>query len=333
MKTALRVALMLAGLALFGWFVHQAGPAAIANSFVRLGAWAPLVLIPYTVVYVLDTLGWRFALNAEAIPSFRQLFVIRWAGESVNNVIPSAYIGGEAVKVHLLHKHGVPAMAAAASVVNSKTIQILTQVTFIALGALCALGTVPVNSPTGNGMLVICAGAAGVIAALFWLQSHGMFSGVLRLMRALRLPLHAIESKAESLRSLDDRIFGFYKNDRRRFALSTLFYSAGWLCDSLEIYLVAKLLGVPLEWSQAIAIEAFIGVAKGLGLFAPAALGVQESGVVFLCGMFNLPPAFAVSYAVIRRGRDVVFALIGGALLFNEEASWRAIRRDMELKT
>src|SRR5262249_16007607 len=76
------------------------------------------------------------------------------------------------------------------------------------------------------------------------------------------------------------------------------------------------LVGMPLDWSQALAFEAFIGVAKGLGIFAPAALGVQESGIIFLFFLFGLPLSLAAPYAIIRRARDLTFPLIRGALLY-----------------
>src|SRR4051794_10679588 len=105
MKLALRLLIALAGLALFAWFVHRAGPAEIAAAFGRLGWSAPLALVPFALVYVLDTLGWRFAFGRDGVPvGYGTLFRIRWAGESINSVIASAYIGGEAVKVHLLQK-------------------------------------------------------------------------------------------------------------------------------------------------------------------------------------------------------------------------------------
>ena len=100
-------------------------------------------------------------------------------------------------------------------------------------------------------------------------------------------------------------------------------YLAGWIADSLEVLLVSHLLGMPLNWSQALAFEAFISVAKALGVSAPAALAVQESGVIFLFYLFGLPPALGVSYAVIRRARELTFVLIGGLLLYAEEPAMR----------
>jgi uncharacterized protein (TIRG00374 family) len=320
-KLALRLIIAAAGLALFGWFVHRIGADTISRAFATLGWSAPLILMPYALVYFLDTLGWRLCFRG-ALPktiNFGTLFRIRWAGESLNNVVPSAYLGGEAVKVYLLHQRGVPVADGATTVIIGKTAQVLSEVIFIALGAGAGSAILPANSSARAGMFAITGAATAVIAMLLWLQHRGMFTTLLALTGRLRLRIRALTSRAESLRQLDRRIFDFYRNDRRRFFFSVTLYLAGWLADSLEILLVSHLLGMPLDWSQALAFEAFIGVAKALGVFAPAALGVQESGVIFLSYLFGFPPALAIPYAIIRRARDLTFALIGGALLYAEE--------------
>ena len=64
MKLALKLLIAGAGLALFAWFVHRAGVDTISHAFVTLGWSAPLILLPFTFVYFLDTLGWRFAFGS-----------------------------------------------------------------------------------------------------------------------------------------------------------------------------------------------------------------------------------------------------------------------------
>jgi uncharacterized protein (TIRG00374 family) len=320
-KLALRCIIAGAGLALFAWFVHRTGVETIPRAFATLGWSAPLVLLPYTLVYLLDTVGWRLCFG-QPLPKairFGTLFRIRWAGESLNNVVPSAYLGGEAVKVYLLHKRGLPVAEGTSSVIISKTAQVLAEVIFIAFGAVAGSSILAANSPARAGMFAITGAATALIAMLFWLQYRGIFSTLLALTGRLRLRIHALASRAESLRQLDRRILDFYRKDRRRFLFSVMFYLAGWIADSLDILLVSHLVRMPLDWSQALAFEAFIGVAKALGIFAPAALGVQESGVIFLFYLFDLPSALAAPYAIIRRARDLIFALIGGAFLYAEE--------------
>ncbi len=320
-KLALRLIIAGTGLALFAWFVHRTGVDTISRAFATLGWWAPVILLPYAFVYLLDTVGWRLCLS-RTLPktiNFGTLFRIRWAGESLNNVVPTAYLGGEAVKVYLLHKRGLPVVDGASSVVIGKTAQVLAQVIFISFGAVAGSFLLPANSPARASMFAIAGAAIALIAMLFWLQHRGMFSTLLALTGRLRLHIRALTSRAESFRQLDRQIFDFYRNDRQRFLSSVMFYLAGWIADSLEILLFSYLVGKPLDWSQALAFEAFIGVAKALGVFAPAALGVQESGVIFLFYLFALPQALAAPYAIIRRARDLTFALVGAALLYVEE--------------
>jgi len=319
MKLALKIFVAALGLALFAWFVHRAGVGVISRAFANLGWTAPLVLLPFTLVYLLDTAGWRFAFGAAGPPvNFPTLIRVRWAGEAVNLVVASAYIGGEAVKVELLHKRGVPRLQSGSSVVAGRTAQTLAQVMFIAVGAVAGAANLPADSPARLGLLCITVLAAAIVALMFALQKRGMFRTLIALV-----PIRALTKHAASLRELDTRIFDFYRNDRRSFFLSTGSYFAGWIADSLEILFVSNLLGMPIDFTQALAVEAFISVAKALGIFVPGALGVQDSGIVFLCYLFGLPTALGVTYAIIRRGRELVFALIGGAFLYAEGLSFR----------
>jgi glycosyltransferase 2 family protein len=326
MKRTLKVMLLLLGLALFAWFVRRAGVSAITDAFRQLGWLAPLVLVPYALVYLADTLGWWFAFGWKAMkPRFLTLLRVRWAGEAVNNVIPSGYIGGEAVKVFLLHRHGFPALPATTSVVVGKTVQVSAQVVFIALGAMLALAHLPAGSPARQGMGIVAALAGLVVLALFWIQSQGLFTLVRAVVTRLPFRIRTLEDRQAHLRELDDRIFSFYQQDRRGFVASGLAYLAGWLCDSLELLVVSHLLGFPLTLSECIAIESFISVAKALGIFVPAAIGVQESGVWLLFQMFGLTEQQAVAYAVLRRGRELVFVALGTALFYAEGATLRSI--------
>jgi glycosyltransferase 2 family protein len=320
MKLALRILLAVAGLALFGWFVHQAGVGEISAAFANLGWWLPLALVPFVVVTVFDTIGWRFAFGREGTHGIRfpRLLQIRWAGEAINSMFPSAYIGGEAVKVHLLRKRGVPPITGASSVVAGKTAQVFAQVTFIGMGAIAGITILPSDSPARSGMFIVTGVAAAIVGTLFWLQKRGIFTTLLSVTQKLRIRMRALTERAEKLRALDHRIFDFYRKEHGAFVLSFAAYLAGWMSDTLEILLVSHLLGMPVDWTHAIAVEAFISVAKAMGLLIPGALGVQESGFVFLFLLFGLPTALGVSYAIFRRGRELIFASIGATMLYAE---------------
>ena len=327
MKAALRWTLLLLGLALFGWFIYRAGPAEIIASVGRLGWLALVVPLPYFLVYIFDTWGWYLAFGAYAAsrPSFLTLFRVRWAGESINSVIPSGYVGGEALKAYLLHKRGVPGLIASTSVVASKTCQVLAQVAFIGLGAVAAQSHLPADSDARRGMMFVALASLIVIALLFVLQRQGMFNSLRALFARLSIRIRVFERNDAYLHQLDEQIYTFYRRGRGRFFCVTLVYLLGWLADALEIYVVCPLLGLPLSWSESIAIESFISVAKVVGIFAPAAVGVQETGILLLFQLFGLPAPIGVAYALLRRGRELFYVLVGGALLYSEEASFKHV--------
>lgn len=335
MRAVRRAAMLLVAAGLFAWFVYHAGPRDIVTLVSNLGAAALLVALPYILVYVLDTAGWHYAFPAGAGRRLRFAaeFRIRMAGEAVNNIVPAAMLGGEPVKVYLASKRGVPMLTAAQSVVVAKTTMTLAQVLVIALGALAATRTLPEGSPTYRAMAITTAVAAGVVIALFWLQSRGMFGGLLELLRRLHIHVSALESREAHLRELDQTIVAFYRHDRARFFWSTFFHLAGWIAGLLEVMLVAHLVGVPIHWTQALAVEAFAGVAKGLGAFAPGSIGVQESGIIIVVRMLGLPDVLGVAYAVLRRGRELLYVVIGGVFLFAEDASFRSLRERVRAQT
>ena len=333
MRSFFRAALFLAGLLLFGWFLHRAGPREIFSAFTRLGWLAPMVLLPYALVYLADTLGWHFAFGQERQHGLRfwRLVKIRWAGEALNSVVPSAYIGGEALKVRLLTKHGVPGVNGAASVVTGKTVQTVGQLFFLALAALALLQLTQAGSRARLAAVLGTGAIMLALAALFFLQRHGFFSLALRVIEKLRVPIPVPTGSRQKLREIDDRILQFYRESRKHFLLSLGAYLAGWLLGVLEVAVIAALLGVPLHWTHAVVLEAFVGVGKIFAVVVPGALGVQETGILVLCRAVGLSDAFAMNYAILRRGREVVFALIGGLTIYFEELTLKDLKRGLNV--
>jgi glycosyltransferase 2 family protein len=316
MKASLKALLLVLALGLFGWYLAKLGLANVFDAITKLGVWAPLVLVPYFVVYIIDCIAWSQTLPSRSVP-FLTRFRIRWAGESVNNLVPTAYVGGEAAKVVLLRQHGISAQDGAVAAVVSKTAQSVAQLFFI-LSASVVLFQLAKDQPGLRlAIFIILTGGAAAIVALFWIQKVGLFRMFWGLVRLLPWKSRRLEEKKTKLLDLDHTIFAFYRNDSVRFYRSTLLYLCGWALDTVEIYLVAYLLGVPVTWSQALVMEALTGVAKALGMWLPGSLGVQESGIILIGKLVGLPDTFVAAYALIRRLRELVFAGVGMLLFYS----------------
>ncbi len=319
--------LAAAGLGALVWFASGVDWRETGRLLSRLGWWTVVIPVPYAVVYVADTLGWLACFPFWPRASFARLYRIRWAGEAVNSLIPSGYVGGEAVKVFLLARVGVASSVSAVAAVISKTQQSVAQLAFLGLGALAFLrmGT----APPGFSRAMALVFGLGVLLLGVWiaLQRRGVFAAVHGLLRRVTgIPARWVEAVGR-LRTLDASIQGFRRAHPRRHAGSFAGYLAGWLLDTVELCLVGALLGFPVTWEQALGVEAFVGVAKALGVFIPGALGVQESSIVFLCRMAGIPESVGAAYAIIRRVRELAFAVVGWKFLLWEQVRMREVAR------
>ncbi len=332
MSKPLRLFLLACGLALFAWFIHRTGWSDIRGTFESLGWLGLLALIPYTLVFSIDTLGWRFTFGPTALSNVSYLVTwrVRLIGEAINNVVPSLYVGGEAAKVILLKREGVSGLIATSAAIRSKTAQSVAQSTFIAMGAAMAALTLPGDQMAMKWAFASVALAGfTVMALLFKIQKRGMVATLARWIRKLGFKLQSATRRAEKIRELDDEIYNFYNRDRKHFHWCTFTYLVAWIFDTVEIMVVAHFLDAEVAWHHAFVMEAFIGVARGFNTIVPGALGVQDFSVVGLFALF-VPeqPGLGTKYAVARRGRDVAFAALGWSLFSVGEVTWKGINED-----
>lgn len=315
-RTILRLVLLAAGIGAFAWYLGQAGLREVLEAFRKLGPLAPLVLLPYFLVYIVDAIGWRLTFPGSLPVRFPTFWRIRWIGEAVNNVIPSAYIGGEALKVYLLKRRGIDATVATTAAIISKSAQTLAQLLFICTAAALFLRIAPDAPGLRQGIAVVLGGGLAAVGVLFWIQSRGVFGSVRQVTGWFAWKPQWLEARREGLERTDRTITGFYRNHRPRFLASTVAYLSGWLLDATEIYLVSRLLGQPVSVSQALVVEAFVGVAKVMGMWVPGAMGVQEGGILLIGRTAGLPDSLCLAYAVLRRAREVVFVAAGWMLFY-----------------
>lgn len=315
MRRAFRWGALLLGLALFALSLRGMDLDSVLTRIRALGWTALLLPIPYLLVYVIDTWAWRWCFPRNPPVGFATLFRIRWCGESVNNLIPTAYVGGEALKVMLLDRRGVPATEATAAALVSKTAQTVAQVVFLVLGAAAFLLHAGPHPGLRTALATVLGGGTLVILLLLGWQRRGVFASLLEALDRLGLRPRFLEVRRARLLGLDGAIRAVYASHPRRVAASTALFLAGWLLDTLEIWMVARLLDLPIAWTQAVAIESFIGVVKVIGLWIPGALGVQESGIVTLVRLAAGPEALGPTYALLRRAREIGFIAVGWALL------------------
>ena len=298
--------MIVGGAALLAILVMRNDPHALLDTLRRLSWRILLVLVfPFPLVNLLDTLGWRFAFRRDRVP-LRTLYFARLAGEAVNVTTPTASVGGEAVKAWLVRRH-VSVETATSSVIVAKTTITIAQGLLLVVGIVCAWWALPHDSAVLRGMqwlLLVEVVAVGLFVAA---QMGGLFAGGGRLLK--RFGMMAPESGG--LTRLDDSLSAFYRGQPRRLALSIGFHFLGWLTNALETWFILGLLGIDVSFLGAVVIEAFSTAIRFATFMVPGSLGALEGGHVAIFVALGLTGTVGLSYSLVRRIREATWVGIG----------------------
>jgi glycosyltransferase 2 family protein len=309
-----RAILLAIGLLSLVVIVWQAGPAEVLARLAALGHAWPLVLVPSVAVTLIDTLAWRYAFASGIPVGFLALARARIAGEAINSLTPTAYVGGEPVKAYMLAP-AVPIREGLSSVIVGKTLMTVGQVAFVALGVVIALG----RFEDHGHLLVISAGILLLVTlGLWWVvgrQRRGLLGWLVGVAARVGIKPRALADHSAAIADLDARIARFYSHDRNRLHASVSLYFLGWVTGTAETWVVLRLMGTPVDLPTAFAIEALSGLVKGATFVIPGSVGGQEAGNVALFAGFGLPLAAAVGYSVVRRVRELLWAGLGLVIL------------------
>jgi putative membrane protein len=231
-----------------------------------------------------------------------------WMGRSVNALLPVASIGGEVVKARLLALNDTKAVDAGASVVVDKTVQALSLLlwSLIGVAALVALrADDELVAAALGGAALLAAGIAGFIVV----QRAGTF-GFLARSAAKVTGAASWDSIVESAGELDTILRALYGR-QGRIVLSCLVRLAARSALTVELMLVAYLMGHPLTLLEALMLKSLTGALRGAAFMVPGGLGVQEGGFVVLGALVGLPPEFTLSLSLATRGRELIVGVPG----------------------
>ena len=246
-RFGLHIAAIFGGIALLAFLVWSVGLRDIVDHLHDIGWNAPLLFMPYLAIALCDARGWVSAIPptspARNTPLWR-VSLARLAGEAINNLTPTANIGGEPIKAYLLRAHGLTTDAGLASIVAAKTALTISQIIFILLGLpffLHYLGWIQ----TGWWLLVpLLFLAYGFGALLIRWQRRGLISLAVRSLQRLFPRWRKVAQWQEQAQSIDAHLLSFYDNNVQGFFASIFFHFLGWLMGAAEVQFFFYLMGV-----------------------------------------------------------------------------------------
>ena len=110
------------------------------------------------------------------------------------------------------------------------------------------------------------------------------------------------------------------RRQRVGFPAAFALHVIGWGLSGVQVWLAAKVMGVPLDLWQALAIESAATSARVVLFFVPGGLGMQEAGAVLAGLALGVPAPASLAFSLVLRLRDVVF---GSALALWPLLEWQ----------
>ncbi|OUL92028.1 lysylphosphatidylglycerol synthase domain-containing protein [Paraburkholderia hospita] len=281
---------------------------------IRSAGFALLWLVPlHALPLLLDAQAWRLLLGRSA--SLAYLWWVATVREAVSRLLPVASIGGEFVGVRLARWKVDETGLVCASVIVEVLVTLAVQYVF------AALGLVMIVAQTGHDGLLAAVGAALLLSlplpvvVFLLLRRGGLFHAIERW--SARLPMTAHWNVERIGGAQLDAAIDALLREPRLLLRAFVWQFAGYLLGASEVYVALWMLGHPVSIGGAIAIEALTQAARHAAFFVPSGLGVQEAVVVLLARMFGVDEQTALSLALVKRMREVLFGCV--AL-----ASWQA---------
>jgi len=316
MVKKLKILFFSIGILLFAFLIYKIGLDNIYGNLLLMGYKFPIIFIPFILVSFLDTLGWQFSFNhwLEGI-KLKYIFPVRWAGEAINVLTPTAYVGGEPVKAYILRRYDVPLQDGLASVVVGKTVMTMAQVVFLICGIVAATNYFSPNSYLILTVSIAVVTSIPLVYGFFAWQKKGLFTSISNLLHRFNFKFDFLIKNKEKIESLDGKIRYFYRYRKKRFYLSLMYYFLAWMAGLLEVYTILFLMGYEITFLQALTIESIVQLVKSCSFFIPGSLGVVEGGGILIFTSLGLSAEVGMAYSIFRRLRELIWAGMGLVIL------------------
>src|SRR5437588_6830351 len=298
----------LAGAALFTGLLVRQGIGQVWDAFAT-AEWTILGIVVYHLIPVFfDALGWGVLFPKSDRPRLFQLLWMRWIGESVSTLVPSAAVGGDIVRARLAAINGMPLPIAAGSVLVDITLGVFTQAGFTVLGLALIVYVTGQKNFVGPTLLGTLVGVLAV-AGFYFVQRLGMFR-FLGLIIARLANSPEWQSLVQSGETLDRTIRALYTR-RRGVVLCCAWTTVSLVGGSGEIWIALHALGLQATLVNAVILQSMVLTIRSVAFPVPGGLGVQEGGYLVVGNLLGIPGDAAFALSLIARVRELALGIPG----------------------
>jgi len=328
--TPLGIIFALLGLSLFAYFVKKAGIGQIADGIQRLGAGFLIILAISAVRQVVRSLAWLLCVEDPYRLRFWDAFRARVMGDAIGTLVPfTSFIISEPAKPALIRDR-LPLMAGMSAIAIENIFYSLSVAVSISCGMIALLLSFSLPKGMQVGSLIVLAVILAVVAlgTLLIRKQVRFISGTAGFLHRRGLS----EKWVDKGRTMEVRIYGFYRRHQARFIPILLLESCFHLAGVCEIFVTLSFISQDQAptFLTAFILESVNRVITMAFKFVPLRMGVDEAGTGKVSKVLLFTEVTGVTLAIVRKARDIFWAAVGIALLLQRGLSLRTVAREAE---
>jgi hypothetical protein len=254
----------------------------------------------------------------------------RLMGDAIGNVLPIGSFALAEPSKPILIRDRVPLMAGFSSFVIENIFYGLSVVVFVLAGMTALL----LSFHLPKGLRIASIVTIVVILALIAISLVFVQQQVRFVSRASALAhRRGFDAKwIEKSRAFEDRVYGFLRGNSQRFLPILLLEFCFHFSGVLEIYVALYFISPEQAptFFTAFILESVNRIITMAFKFIPLRMGVDEAGTAKISKVLRFTEASGVTLAIVRKGRDLFWAVIGIGLLVHRGFSLRSIAAEAE---
>lgn len=293
------------GLVLAIAIIAYQGFGAVAQAFAAVGFGVVAVVLLRAVELAGAGLGWWIIVPASARCPLYACVWVRFIREAINALLPVAQVGGEIAGGRVMTFFGIAGEVAGATILVDILMQAATLLLFTFVG-IGVLATVVADRALIGSLAAGTAILGLALAGFFAAQRFGGAKLFDRLLMALaaKLGWSSLANRA----SLHDNLVRIYA-DLPRLGAAMLVHLGVWFVGALEVLVALRLMGFPIGYGEAVAIESVGQAVRAAAFLMPGALGVQEAGFIAVCAVYGIPAPAALALSLVKRVPDLTLGV------------------------
>lgn len=339
------------GIALFVYFVSQAGVEEIWSGITKLGLGFLIVLAIHGLKLISRALAWKLCVEKPYHLKLLHAFKAVVIAEALNTMIPLGILISGTSKAVVVRRR-IPFVVGLSSVAVENLFYSLATALLIIGGSIAFLLTF---EPTGNfaiaiyvligiSVAVIVTGFVMVLqqwplASDFTIWLLGIDPAKLTNKNRFRIFRRKTFSSLipdpspliNNILRFENLIYGFYRNHPRKFLPVLLFNLAFHACGIFEVWFILQAISdVPINFLTAFLLESVNRITLIVFKMVPFLLGIDEAGASFVTDSLGIGENLGVTLAIVRKGRVLFWATVGVILMARSGLSFSDLSRSAQ---